>query len=183
MFQFPRFALLPYEFRQQQMGMTPLGFPIRKSPAQSLLAAHRGLSQLATSFIAFRRLGIHRAPLSAFQYRLRFSGYLTTYAVFKELRAPSFSDLLSENPGGERIRTAGLLRAKQMLSQLSYTPLSIRFAFLGLSGLEPLTSRLSGVRSNHLSYRPLSTEDDRGLPAIIPHQRIGLRTRPFQLRH
>src|SRR5882762_7317604 len=27
---------------------------------------------------------------------------------------------------------------------------------MGLSGVEPLTSRLSGVRSNHLSYRPSS---------------------------
>ena len=26
---------------------------------------------------------------------------------------------------------------------------------MGLSGLEPPTSRLSGVRSNHLSYEPL----------------------------
>ena len=26
---------------------------------------------------------------------------------------------------------------------------------VGLSGFEPLTSRLSGVRSNQLSYRPL----------------------------
>ena len=26
---------------------------------------------------------------------------------------------------------------------------------VGLSGLEPPTSRLSGVRSNHLSYRPI----------------------------
>ena len=28
-------------------------------------------------------------------------------------------------------------------------------ALVGLSGVEPLTSRLSGVRSNHLSYRPV----------------------------
>ena len=27
---------------------------------------------------------------------------------------------------------------------------------VGLSGLEPPTSRLSGVRSNHLSYEPVS---------------------------
>jgi hypothetical protein len=106
--------------------------------------------------------------------------------------------------GGDRSRTDDLLRAKQALCQLSYTPkcsllysfikdsfvrfrifrriyfrassilrnrlgyslvLKI-FAFLstlawqksilvGLSGLEPPTSRLSGVRSNRLSYRPI----------------------------
>ena len=74
--------------------------------------------------------------------------------------------------------TDGLLRARQALSQLSYTPkvnyeLQIInyecFQFLirnsqfiiaslvGLGGLEPPTSRLSGVRSNHLSYRPLTS--------------------------
>ena len=30
-----------------------------------------------------------------------------------------------------------------------------RKLLVGLDGLEPSTSRLSGVRSNHLSYRPL----------------------------
>ena len=27
---------------------------------------------------------------------------------------------------------------------------------MGLNGLEPSTSRLSGVRSNHLSYKPMN---------------------------
>ena len=37
-----------------------------------------------------------------------------------------------------------------MLSQLSYSPVSL----VGLGGLEPPTSPLSGVRSNQLSYIP-----------------------------
>src|SRR5882724_4277818 len=42
-----------------------LGSPIRTSPDHRLLASPRGLSQLATSFIAFLRQGIHRMPLVA----------------------------------------------------------------------------------------------------------------------
>ena len=42
-----------------------LGFPIRKSPDHSLLAAPRGLSQLTTSFIAYLRQGIHTHALSS----------------------------------------------------------------------------------------------------------------------
>ena len=37
-----------------------------------------------------------------------------------------------------------------MLSRLSYGPTQL----VGLGGLEPPTSPLSGVRSNRLSYRP-----------------------------
>ena len=33
---------------------------------------------------------------------------------------------------------------------------------MGLSGLEPPTSRLSGVRSNQLSYKPISGGDAPG---------------------
>jgi hypothetical protein len=43
----------------------PPGFPIRKSPDHRLLASPRGLSQLATSFIAFLHLGIHTHALSS----------------------------------------------------------------------------------------------------------------------
>ena len=80
-----------------------------------------------------------------------------------------------------RDRTADLLRARQALSQLSYSPIvvispnsfpgaawgseayfgmrafpqqSTGANLVGLSGLEPPTSPLSGVRSNHLSYKP-----------------------------
>ena|GEM_PF-1828521 len=68
--------------------------------------------------------------------------------------------------GSERNRTDDLLNANQALSQLSYGPMicsdtnsmmticSHRLS-VGPSGLEPPTSRLSGVCSNQLSYRPM----------------------------
>ena len=76
----------------------------------------------------------------------------------------AFLSCLKHNGDGE-IRTLDPLLARQVLSQLSYTPMgSCFFCFLlctfmdflplGLSGLEPPTSRLSGVRSNQLSYKP-----------------------------
>ena len=83
-----------------------------------------------------------------------------------------FIKLLSANGDGE-IRTLDPLLARQVLSQLSYTPTDavpssvvsfVSFLFdglsrwlspMGLSGLEPPTSRLSGVRSNRLSYKPI----------------------------
>ena len=82
-----------------------------------------------------------------------------------------------ENGGAGRDRTDDLKLAKLPLSQLSYSPLKTRSAniptppmsMVGLGGLEPPTSRLSGVRSNHLSYRPIrhahSLSGKRGDPA------------------
>ena len=68
--------------------------------------------------------------------------------------------------GAERDRTVDLRLAKPALSQLSYSPglRFIRFSrtalaeqaepAVGQGRLELPTSRLSGVRSNHLSYWP-----------------------------
>ena len=39
---------------------------------------------------------------------------------------------------------------------------------MGLSGLEPPTSRLSGVRSNQLSYRPIVENDLERVMGIEP---------------
>ena len=66
--------------------------------------------------------------------------------------------------GDDGTRTHDLLVANQALYQLSYVPAGsvvaasspprVRGELVGLGGLEPPTLRLSGVRSNHLSYRP-----------------------------
>ena len=62
MFQFPGFASTHYVFmRRYPIGV---GCPIRISTDQSLLAAPRGFSQRATSFIASWCQGIHRMPFS-----------------------------------------------------------------------------------------------------------------------
>ena len=60
--------------------------------------------------------------------------------------------------GDDGIRTHDPLLAGQVLSQLSYTPINVGYAFFSLvgpSGLEPPTSCLSGTRSNLLSYEPM----------------------------
>ena len=57
--------------------------------------------------------------------------------------------------GDDRVRTDGLRSASAALSQLSYIPPTTNPTFnVGLGRVELPTSRLSGVRSNHLSYRP-----------------------------
>ena len=105
--------------------------------------------------------------------------------------------LLSASGDGE-IRTLDPLLARQVLSQLSYTPigcgpprlygLSLLFDsvlsnqsakpfllsdLLGLSGLEPPTSRLSGVRSNQLSYKPIGIRQPPAFPCRLQHSIIG----------
>jgi hypothetical protein len=88
--------------------------------------------------------------------------------------------------GASRTRTDHLLRARQALYQMSYGPLilgtlSIRsltatarslflypqplapILMVGLGGLEPPTSPLSGVRSNQLSYKPITVRIDSSL--------------------
>ena len=90
-----------------------------------------------------------------------FDLYSRTAATYG--RWPATASVLS---GAERDRTDDLRHAKPALSQLSYSPVLDRFDWtsrswviampdsVGRGRLELPTSRLSGVRSNHLSYRP-----------------------------
>ena len=82
--------------------------------------------------------------------------------------------------GDGEIRTLDPLLARQVLSQLSYAPIlaalpqpSVLPPPMGLSGLEPPTSRLSGVRSNRLSYKPFLIWHPPALPCRLQHSTIG----------
>ncbi len=82
--------------------------------------------------------------IKIFHFSIRFSRYNSQMTRFRYLAS-----------GDGEIRTLDPLLARQVLSQLSYTPtVLISVYIMGLSGLEPPTSRLSGVRSNRLSYKP-----------------------------
>ena len=108
--------------------------------------------------------------------------YLRLKLVLEWGFLPHALRLINKYGGDEETRTPDPLLARQVLSQLSYTPILRRgrrdvrggqklnrpcrfihtanFSHLtsqmvGLDGLEPSTSRLSGVRSNQLSYRPI----------------------------
>ena len=66
MFQFPPFNFIDYEFIYECRGINPRRVsPFGNPRIKACLAAHRGLSQLATSFIISWRLGIHRLLLIA----------------------------------------------------------------------------------------------------------------------
>lgn len=71
-----------------------MGYPIRKSPDRSVLAAPRSLSQLIASFIAYRHQGIHHVLFVAFDIvhseifcvhfvRLKTNSMFTVSALFK----------------------------------------------------------------------------------------------------
>ena len=68
--------------------------------------------------------------------------------------------LHSQVGGANRDRTGDLKLAKLALSQLSYGPVFCSDQMVGPERVERSTSRLSGVRSNHLSYEPGSSHSN-----------------------
>ena len=107
------------------------------------------------------------------------------YEVFKVQ-----SDDFSSSGDGE-IRTLDPLLARQVLSQLSYAPRLSHLKcddyliitnhdrlVMGLRRLELPTSRLSGVRSNQLSYKPRTWRPP-AFPCRLQHSIIGR----FRLNH
>ena len=95
--------------------------------------------------------------------------------MIRETEAPAFISNLdqvfarrsSRFGGAGRDRTDDLRLAKAALPQLSYSPVGFGQGLVGLSGFEPLTSRLSAVRSNQLSYRPGNNRSESNLKMLV----------------
>ena len=93
-----------------------VGCPIRKSPGLSLFS---GSPKLIAAFHVLHRLPTPRHPPIALIS-------LTIFFTLIKTKQKKINIHLSKNKknhgGGERTRTDDLLRARQALSQLSYTP-------------------------------------------------------------
>jgi hypothetical protein len=147
----------------------------RTSPAVPVPFRHLGDCSYRRSrctLFSFQRSG-RQMPPGVCPIRIRRPGFV--------LDSPSGDPRFS---GADRDRTDDLRLAKPALSQLSYSP---EPHLVGQGRLELPTSRLSGVRSNHLSYWPgrssSGTKREAGSnPAALPtgpFRRTGSgRTRP-----
>ena len=182
MVHFPRFASPPYGFRWRYPGFTRMGFPIRRSPDRSLLSDSPGL--IAAGRVLRRLPAPRHPLHALSNLTIKFSQDKKNCRSLSCQRSEKKHFIAFPHPGGmascqghgperhggaDRNRTGDLRLAKPALSQLSYSPPKFRKAcavssaapppvpranMVGLSGFEPLTSRLSGGRSNQLSYRP-----------------------------
>ena len=113
------------------------GFPIRKSPDQS---PFNGSPKLIAVYHVLHRLSLPRHPpyalssltiknrnqINLLAYNKYYLNILSTYAIVKEQEKHrsymSYRTYEFYLGGGERVRTDDPLRARQVLSQLSYTP-------------------------------------------------------------
>lgn len=104
-----------------------VGFPIRISMDQRLLAAPHGFSQRATSFIASWCQGIHRTPFSCSHHADRDALVVTIPILHRNhptgvtTRGPIPSHMLPPSPGCENIRTRQT-DAPSSTSLLSHAP-------------------------------------------------------------
>ena len=130
-------------------GLFPDGFP--HSDIRGSLAVCASPRLFAAFRVLLRLLVPRHSPPALFRLALlhsrsRARGFSSFFALYSVFKVPGLIR------GDDEIRTRDPLLARQVLSQLSYAPGVL--SPMGSSGLEPPTSRLSGVRSNRLSYGP-----------------------------
>ena len=157
-FVYQGYLLLPEAFRSLSRLSSALS--AKASTLRSFLLGHSDLIALTSDgwccLVCFYFFAVFLQRLvSSLSYVLRILD--VSYMQFSRYDYGSKTFVFLPS-GDKEIRTLDPLLARQVLSQLSYIPIftfSSGYYPVGLSGLEPPTSRLSGVRSNQLSYKPI----------------------------
>ena len=144
MFQFRRFPTYAYVFSVCYTGMTPCRFPHSEICGSRAICAS---PQLIAACHVLLRLPVPRhSPCALSNLTFELSEF--------HLRVKSFASQKLYLP-------LTLLNLSRFLSCLSFNfqgtflALPSQKELVGSSGLEPPTSRLSGARSNRLSYEPI----------------------------
>ncbi len=138
------------------------GYPIPDTPGSSLACSFPGFSQLAASFFACWHQGIHRTPSFTSSYCKVFYHSYNTTKPFRDLLYCLFilvcmflcccSCCYSTTHLLESDCFSAIVFFATQMSIFVFLPIS-NF-LVGLTGLEPVTPRLSSACSNQLSYRP-----------------------------
>ena len=131
MFQFPSFASAAYGFSGGSRGLTAGGFPIRRSPGQSLLGGSPEL--IAACHVLHRLLTPGHSPCALVR--------LTTTQCMKEFRTPSRS--VVKDPG----RRAGRPYINDYGMNVSGYVQQTLLPLVEVNGIEPMTSWLQTRRS------------------------------------
>jgi hypothetical protein len=144
MFQFPWLATYTYVFSARSWRFTPTGFPIRKSPDHSLFSS---FPELIAAIHVLHRLSIPGHSLYALSSLTPYHSRILPVQISK-------LDILPYAIVKDRM-TPPLRRKNLSQIDISLEPSNFPGAKLvGPGRVELPTSRLSGVRSNQLSYRP-----------------------------
>lgn len=176
MFQFPRFPPWQCQGHTFRCGVAPFGHR-RITGCQPLPGAFR---RVATSFIGSRRLGIHPMRICGVIAPAR-AGLPVPMGLLRDARGEPHLSGASPHPDPQG-RSASILQGSRRITRNGWSrgdsnpgpppckggalPAKLRppiaSGFLtpplgvGAPGLEPGTSALSGPRSHHLSYAPVS---------------------------
>ena len=183
MFQFPASPSCTLWIHVQVTELLSLpGFPIRKSVYHRLFAPTHSLSQLVTSFVGSWCQGIHPTllvawPFDHFLLILHLNCFKMFFIFFRQrlrLSIKTIHFLVMYYPNHHFLLDfSNVFSFFTRLSLFSFQGTIFEFftvlptyfyigsplfknSMVGLNGIEPSTSRLSGVRSNRLSYKPMT---------------------------
>ena len=142
MFQFPG---LP--FLAEYPNFIRMGSPIRTSTDRNSFAVPRSFSQLTTSFVVSRSLGIPRTPLFASYPLSLFLSYPILFSPVVSMNflanIPQIRQLPDRNPPSENINPLSCVSPTPSRTAFGTSnPLLYSSNFVEDKGVEPLTSRM-----------------------------------------